>query len=117
MFFHSFVLPHFLSFFMFLLKSFSHARHFTSTTTVARILFSREYRDLLSCVTFLLLQCQLRETCGEINPLIQFSVFVLDFRVFGFLYDAAEGWLDEAASAVVESGEAVPQRRETRRST
>ena len=32
---------------------------------------------------------------------------------FGFLYDAAEEWLDEAASAVVELGEAVPERRGT----
>ena len=32
---------------------------------------------------------------------------------FGFLYDAAEEWLDEAAVSVVELGEAVPTRRET----
>ena len=31
---------------------------------------------------------------------------------FGFLYDAAEEWLDEAASAVVELDEAVKERRE-----
>ena len=32
---------------------------------------------------------------------------------FGFLYDAAEEWLDEAAVSVVEMGEAVQARRET----
>ena len=32
---------------------------------------------------------------------------------FGFLYDAAEEWLDEAAVSVVEVGEAVQTRRET----
>ena len=32
---------------------------------------------------------------------------------FGFLYDAAEEWLDQAASAPGELGEAVPDRRET----
>ena len=32
---------------------------------------------------------------------------------FGFLYDEAEEWSDEAASAVVELGEAVPELRET----
>ena len=31
----------------------------------------------------------------------------------GFLCDAAEEWLDEAASAVVELGEAVLDRKET----
>ena len=54
-----------------LLRSFtisSHARHVTSTT------LTREYRDLLSYVTFLLLYCQLRVNSGEINSLIQFSV-------------------------------------------
>ena len=60
-----------------MLRSFSHARHFTSTTTVVRIHFSREYRDLLSYVTFLLLQCQLRETSVEINPLIQFYSYCM----------------------------------------
>ena len=33
---------------------------------------------------------------------------------FGFLYDAAEEWLDQAASAAGELGEAVPDRRERR---
>ena len=32
---------------------------------------------------------------------------------FGFLFHAAEDWLDQAASAVGELGEAVPERRET----
>ena len=32
---------------------------------------------------------------------------------FGFSYDAAEKWFDEAASAVVELGDAVPEHRET----
>ena len=32
---------------------------------------------------------------------------------FGFLYDAAEEWLNQAASAPGELGEAVPDRRET----
>ena len=32
---------------------------------------------------------------------------------FGFLHDAAEEWSDQAASAVGELGEAVPERRET----
>ena len=32
---------------------------------------------------------------------------------FGFLYDTAEEWLDQAASAPGELGEAVPDRRET----
>ena len=32
---------------------------------------------------------------------------------FGFLYGAAEEWLDEASSAVVELGEAVPEHKET----
>ena len=32
---------------------------------------------------------------------------------FGFFSDAAEEWLDEASSAVVELGETVPERRET----
>ena len=32
---------------------------------------------------------------------------------FGFLYDAAEEWFDQAASAPGELGEAVPDRRET----
>ena len=32
---------------------------------------------------------------------------------FGFLNDAAEEWLDEAASAGGELGEAVPERRQT----
>ena len=32
---------------------------------------------------------------------------------FGFLCDAAQEWLDEAASGVVELGEAVPERRGT----
>ena len=32
---------------------------------------------------------------------------------FGFLYDAAEEWLDEAAGAIVELGEAVQERKET----
>ena len=32
---------------------------------------------------------------------------------FGFFYDAAEEWLDQAASAPGELGEAVPERRET----
>ena len=31
---------------------------------------------------------------------------------FGFLYDAVEEWLDEAAVSVVELGEAVPTRRD-----
>ena len=35
---------------------------------------TREYRDLLSYVTFLLLYCQLRVTSGDINSLLQFSV-------------------------------------------
>ena len=34
-------------------------------------------------------------------------------NLFGFLYDAAEEWLDQAASAPGELGEAVPDRRET----
>ena len=33
--------------------------------------------------------------------------------LFGFLYNAAEEWLDQAASAPGELGEAVPDRRET----
>ena len=32
---------------------------------------------------------------------------------FGFLYDTAEEWLDQAANSPVELGEAVPDRRET----
>ena len=32
---------------------------------------------------------------------------------FGFLYDTAEEWLDQAANAPGELGEAVPDRRET----
>ena len=32
---------------------------------------------------------------------------------FGFLYDTAEEWLDQAANSSVELGEAVPDRRET----
>ena len=32
---------------------------------------------------------------------------------FGFLYDTAEEWLDQAANALGELGEAVPDRRET----
>ena len=32
---------------------------------------------------------------------------------FGFLYDATEEWLDQAASAPGELGEGVPERRET----
>ena len=47
----------------------SHARHVTSSTTL-----TREYRDLLSYVTFLLLCCQLRVNSGEFNSLTQFSV-------------------------------------------
>ena len=35
---------------------------------------------------------------------------------FGFLYDQAEEWLDEAAVSVVELGQAVPTRRENRQS-
>ena len=34
---------------------------------------------------------------------------------FGFLYDVAEEWLDQVASAPGELGEAVPDRRETDR--
>ena len=59
-----------------LLRQFSDASHFTSTTRVARIPLTREYRDLLSYVTFLLLQCQLRVASGEINPLFQFFCFL-----------------------------------------
>ena len=36
---------------------------------------------------------------------------------FGFLYDAAEEWLDEASIEGGEVGEAVPERRRTRRCT
>ena len=56
------------------LRSISHARHSTSSTALARVSLTREYRDLLSCVTFLLLYCQLRVTSGESNSLFQFSV-------------------------------------------
>ena len=64
----------FVTFALLLLRSFCHARHSTSTTTVARIPLTREYRDLLSCVTFLLLHNQLRVTSGEISSVFQFSV-------------------------------------------
>ena len=42
----------------------------------------------------------------------EWRLFEWEFRNwFGFLYDAAEEWFDEVASAVVELDEAVPERR------
>ena len=57
---------------------------------------------------------------GE-EPLVASAVHArvdLDFEWvfrnwFGFLYDTAEEWLDQAANSPVELGEAVPDRRET----
>ena len=37
-------------------------------------LLTREYRDPLSYVTFLVVYCQLRVNSGEINSFVQFSV-------------------------------------------
>ena len=75
------------------------------TSTVLRTLAVGQRVWKLSC----LVNFQISRETDE-NGSTSCGYFVTGF---GFLYDTAEEWLDQAANSPVELGESVPDRRET----